>query len=104
MNRFAAATYAPDAGYPTQWDEPVTINPTGTQTTGSQILGGATRIVGAVVDIFGRRVNPQPVVQSPPTPLWVWIAIPVAGIVLLGIGARALRKKKSMGRYRRSRR
>jgi len=68
------------------------------QTTGA----AAGSLVGAVLDIFGRVVKPgsqagapgmAPVATSG-TPLWVWILIPVAGVVAIGVISRKLRRKK----------
>ncbi len=84
MRRYGDAVYGPDyaqVGVPQE------------QTTGA----AAGNLVGAVFDIFGRVVAPRPVVAAPVqqgTPLWVWILIPVAGIVAIGVVSRKLRRKK----------
>ena len=65
--------------------------------TGSTVVGGLVSLVGGIVDIFGNRQPQQQMPVHRPatgTPLWVWIMIPVAGIVVLGVAARAMRKRK----------
>jgi len=59
--------------------------------------------VGKMVDIFGRPVQPRPPVvpMSPPTPVWVYLVIPVA---LIGVVALMRRKPSGGLGYRRSRR
>lgn len=68
---------------------------TATQPTTGAAAGS---IVGSVLDIFGRVVAPKPVVAPivpvSDTPLWVWILIPVAGIVTIAVVSRKLRRKK----------
>lgn len=60
--------------------------------------------VNKMVDIFGRPVQQPPVapVAAAPTPIWVYLTIPVA---LLGVVALMRRKPSGgLGRYKRRRR
>jgi hypothetical protein len=88
MRRFADVVYGSDyvqVGVPQQTQP----------TTGA----AAGNLVGAVLDIFGRVVVPRQTIGAAPvatsgTPLWVWILIPVAGVVAIGVISRKLRRKK----------
>lgn len=61
-------------------------------------LGAGQKVVTGLVDIFGRPVTPtgQVVQQQQPggIPLAAWVAIGVAGVVVLGVAARALRSRR----------
>ncbi len=98
VNPYPDNQYAPPPLVAVQVPEPSSKNDT------SSLVGGLTNVVGGLVNIFGQKVGPPvaPIV-SPPTPTWVLIAIPVVGIVAIGVLARALRKNKSVAGYRRRR-
>ncbi len=66
---------------------------TGTNARNDSALTSIVDIFGRVVDRYGN--TPPPATAAPSqTPLWVWIALPVGGLVLLGVASRLLRRKK----------
>lgn len=96
-----------DVGEPMDkvWSDPyssppmVQAQPVGTQSSGG-VLDKVLDIGRGLVDIFGRPAQVYTPPPPPTVPVWVYLAIPVA---LIGVVA-MMRRKPSMGRYRRSRR
>lgn len=73
-------------------------------------FGRGKQVTSGLVDIFGRVINPAtgqpaaPVAADSGMPLVAWVALGVAGVVVLGVAARSLRRSSVAGYRRRSRR
>jgi hypothetical protein len=101
----ASAARAKDS-YVTASNSTVPVDTNSVDTGGGGLLDKGLKVFTGLVDIWGRPAQPTvgPVAPPPSTPLWVWIALPVAGIITLGLAARMLRSKKRYAGYRRGRR
>lgn len=68
--------------------------------TASNIGAGAANFIGGLLNIFGQRQTPPPGYPPPgqsaePTPLWVYLAIPVGVVGVLVVAKKAMRKRRS---------
>lgn len=88
------ASYTPS---PTTSSPPLVAASTDTNSSNSAGTAVASLATG-LVNIFGKslsQANTVPLMPVQPTPLWVFALLGVGGVVVLGVVARSLRKKKS---------